>query len=403
MSPIYPLLGLLKQGERYGYEIKRCVALEYTPFWRIDFGQLYRSLAKMTRAGWVHARTEKSAGGPDRKIYTLTPKGDEEFTKWINQPARDRDEFFVKLRLATTLNAPVAKLLEEQRRLFEHEHATRLAQHQAALDSGNAGQLVIADAALRETEATLATLDLSNALVTSAPEPAIKNKSITIIGSDDPLLAHLAQAIHASSSSVGSLGGLLALAQHQADIAGAHLIDVDTGEYNVPFVRHLLPEDDLVLVNLAVRENGLMLAPGNPKKISTLRDLTRKGVRFLNRQNGAGTRLLLYSKLRAAHINPHTLKDLDRAVATHSAMAQAILLGAVDVGPGLRATAQAHGLDFIPLGEERYDLVIPRTEFESSRLRPMLDAIAGKEFRRIAASLSGYDVTRAGRVVARVK
>ncbi|MDE3089402.1 MAG: substrate-binding domain-containing protein, partial [Chloroflexota bacterium] len=202
---------------------------------------------------------------------------------------------------------------------------------------------------------------------------------------------------------VGSLGGLLALAQHQADVAGIHLRDAETGEYNTPFVKHLLPEDEIILVNLAYRENGLMLARGNPQNIRGVRDLTRRGIRFINRPRGTGTRLLLYSKLRAARINPHSLRDWERTVTTHDAVAAAILTGAADVGPGLRAVAVEGGLDFIPLGEERYDLAIPQVDFESPRLQPLLTALHSAEFRRAAASFQGYDLAHSGRVVARVK
>jgi molybdate-binding protein/DNA-binding PadR family transcriptional regulator len=403
MSPLYPLLGLLARGERYGYELKRIVDDEYAPFWRIDFAQLYRSLAKMTRADWARVRVARGDAGPDRKVYTLTARGRKQFDAWLNEPARDRDEFFVKLKLATALDAPVARLLETQRAAFERERDQRAESQRAARDTGDAGRLFIADAALRETQAALATLDLSAALAPRARGIARESSArpLVIIGSDDPLLARLAQTIHATTRAVGSVGGLLALANREADIAGAHLLDVDTREYNVPFVRHLLPEDEMVLVNLAVRENGLLIARGNPKNLRGVRDLTRRDVRLINRQRGAGTRLLLFAKLRAARIDARALRDWDRVAQTHDAVAAAIATGAVDVGPGLRATAHAWNLDFIPLGEERFDLVIPRVEFESPRLRPILDALHSKSFRDHA--LAGYDLARTGRVVARVR
>jgi putative molybdopterin biosynthesis protein len=309
----------------------------------------------------------------------------------------------VKLKLATALDAPVARLLETQRAAFERERDQRLESQRAARDTGDAGRLFIADAALRETQAALATLDLSAALAPRARGIARESSArpLVIIGSDDPLLARLAQTIHATTRAVGSVGGLLALANREADIAGAHLLDVDTREYNVPFVRHLLPEDEMVLVNLAVRENGLLIARGNPKNLRGVRDLTRRDVRLINRQRGAGTRLLLFAKLRAARIDARALRDWDRVAQTHDAVAAAIATGAVDVGPGLRATAHAWNLDFIPLGEERFDLVIPRVEFESPRLRPILDALHSKSFRDHA--LAGYDLARTGRVVARVR
>lgn len=406
VSPAHALLGLLVCGERHGYDLKRTIDQEFAPFWRIDFAQLYRSLAKMTRAGWVKARVAAGAGGPDRKVYALTAQGRRAFEAWLAEPAPDRDKFFVKLRLAITCGAPFAHLVEAQRRAFEDEHAARAQAHRAAQDADDAGRLIVAHAALRETEASLAALDLCDAMV--PPMRAIGAVTplpsrLTITGSDDPLLARLAQLARTSARAVGSLSGLLTLAQHQADVAGVHLLDAESGEYNVPFVKHLLPEDNIVLVNLAFRENGLMIARGNPKNIRGLRDLTRRGVRFINRAHGTGTRLLLYSKLCAARIDPHSLRDWACALATHDAVAASVVTGTADVGPGLRAVASAWGLEFIPLGKERYDLAIPRAVFESPRLRPLLAALHSQEFRRVAAAFPGYDLTRTGQVIARVK
>ncbi len=405
MSPTHALLGLLVRSERHGYELKRIVDQEFAPFWRIDFAQLYRSLAKMTRDGWVKPRVERGAGGPSRKVYAQTARGHRAFDAWLAEPAADRDEFFVKLRLAADAGKTVPQL-ELQRRAFEYEHAARSNAHQKARDAGDSGRLVLAHAALRETEASLAALDLFQVIAATprgiAAATLLPARPV-ITGSDDPLLTRLAQLARTSASAVGSIGGLLALAQHAADVAGVHLLDVETGEYNTPFVRHLLPEEDIVLVNLAFRENGLLIARGNPKNIRGLRDLTRRGIRFINRQRGAGTRLLLHSKLRAARIDPHLLIDWERSASTHDAIAAAIATGTADAGPGLRAVAAAWNLDFIPLGEERYDLAIPRVEYESARLRPLLDALHSTEFRRDASTLQGYDLTRSGRVVARVK
>ncbi len=406
MSPLYPLLGLLWSGRRYGYELKRIVDEEYAPFWHIDFAQLYRSLAKMTRLGWVTWRIEESDAAPDRKTYAITSRGRAAAREWLTQPAQDRDEFLVKLRLSHECGAPVASLVHDQRRKLEQELADRLKAERTAERSQDAGRLALANAARRDTEAMLNSLDLTAAIIT----PVVGRRGSTsssdllqIFGSDDPLLTFLAQLAHAESHSVGSVGGLLALAQGQADLAGTHLLDVETGEYNVPFVRRLVPEDEMVLVNLAFRENGLMVASGNPKKIRTLQDLSRPGVRFINRQPGAGTRLLLHVRLRQARLNPHALRDWNRAVQTHEAVADAILLGAADVGPGVRAVASAHGLEFIPLGLERFDLVIPGDEFESRRVQPILNALDSPEFRLAASKLAGYDLSRSGKVVARTK
>jgi molybdate-binding protein/DNA-binding PadR family transcriptional regulator len=406
MAPTHALLGLLARGARHGYELKRTVDAEFAPYWRIDFAQLYRSLAKMTRAGWVKARVEPGAGGPDRKVYTLTARGRQTFDAWLGEPARDRDEFFVKVRFAAERGAPVTRLIEAQRRTRADEHSQRADAQRAAQDAGDPSRLVLAHAALRESQAALAALDLCEAVM---PAPrgilsaSVSAQPLVITGSDDPLLARLAHLARTTTNAVGSIGGLVALSQRQADVAGVHLLDAETGEYNIPFVKHLLPEDDSVLVNLALRENGLLVARGNPKNIRGVRDLARGQVRLINRPRGTGTRLLLYSKLRAARIDPRVLRDWDRTAATHDAVAAAIAAGAADVGPGLRAVAAEWGLEFIPLGEERYDLVIPRVELESPRLEPILAALHSAEFRKAAETFVGYDLARSGQVIARVK
>ncbi len=406
MAPTHGLLGLLLLGERHGYDLKREIDRGYAPFWRIDFAQLYRALAKLTRAGWVKVRVESGSGGPERKVYAVTPRGRAAFAAWLEEPAADRDEFMVKVRLATAAGLSVGPLVAARRQALHEEQAERLEARHAAQESGEAGRLVLAHAALLETEAARATLELCDAVMPTAPRhstPVSPRDLLTITGSDDPLLARLARVAHASNRVVGSLGGLLALSRHETDVAGIHLLDAETGEYNIPFVKHLLPEEDLVLVNLAFRENGLMLARGNPKKIRKLRDLARRGVRFINRTRGTGTRLLVYSKLRAARIDPHALEGWEHAAATHEGVAAAIATGAADVGPGLRAVAEAWGLDFIPLGEERYDLVLPWEVFESKRGRPMLEALHAAEFRRAATAFAGYDLSRTGRIIARIK
>ena len=406
ISPTHALLGLLVQRERHGYELKRIVDQEFAPYWKIDFAQLYRSLAKMTSAGWVETRVERGEGAPDRKVYALTASGRAALEEWLTLPAKNRNEFFVKVRLANDCGASIKNLVESQRRAFQDEYTKHSDAHQTAKDSGDPSRLAFAHAALRESEASLAALDLVDAV---APFACGKKKSaaraLIITGSDDPLLARLAQLARTTTHSVGSIGGLLALAQHQADLAGAHLLDAETGEYNLPFIKHLLPEEPVVLINLAFRENGLIIARGNPKNIRGVRDLARRKdpVRFINRGRGTGTRLLLFSKLRAAGIDPKSLNEWDHAVATHDAIAAAVSTGAADVGPGLRATAVAWNLDFIPLGDERYDLIIPRDELESARLEPILSALHSDRFRKAAEKLAGYDLARSGKIIARVK
>ncbi len=405
MNPTNALLGLLIQGEKHGYELKSTVDADFAPFWQIDFAQLYRSLAKMKRADWITPHVAPGKGGPERKMYQLTPKGRRVFEEWVQTPAADRNEFFTKLRLATSAGITIDPMVAAERETLETERAARQGAFDHARDTRDAGQIMLADAALRETEAALAALQLwSNTPSSASPSSGKTLAARTVItGSDDPLLSFLAQKSGAAATAVGSLAGLLILARHEADIAGVHLLDMETGEYNVPFVKHLMPEDATVLVNLAFRENGLMLARGNPKKIRGVRDLTRDEIHFVNRQRGAGTRLLLFSELRKAGVNPRALNDWENALTTHEAVAAAITSERADAGPGLEAIADEWNLDFIPLGEERYDLVTPQEVYESGRLDALLQVLDSAAFRQRGARLRGYDLSRSGQVVARIK
>ncbi|HEX9074673.1 MAG TPA: substrate-binding domain-containing protein [Anaerolineae bacterium] len=405
MTPTFALLGLLLDGERHGYDLKHAVDRDFAPFWRIDYAQLYRSLAKMKRSGWIQSRVETGSAGPDRKMYRLAPRGRQVFEEWLQSPTSDRDEFFVKLRLANAAGLSIDPLVAAQRSALEEERAVRQRTLHAARDAGDAGRIVLADAAFRETEAALTALHLWTNVAPASGRTAlpVAPGNVVITGSDDPLLTFLAQLSGTSATAVGSLTGLLILARHEADMAGVHLLDLETGEYNIPFVKHLMPEDSTVLVNLALRENGLMIARGNPKHIRGVRDLIRGDVHLINRQRGAGTRLLLYSKLRAARIDPRSLPDWEHAVSTHEAVAAAVVTGHADAGPGLEAIAAEWDLDFIPLGEERFDLVVLQTVLDSGRLQPVLDAVHSPTFRRRGAELQGYDLARSGRVVARIK
>ncbi len=405
MNPSYALLGLLFNGERHGYDLKHTVDREFSPFWRIDFAQLYRSLAKMRRSGWIQPHVEPGAGGPDRKMYRLTPTGRKAFKAWLQTPVAGRDEFFVKVRLANAAGITIDRLVAAEREILENERAERLSALHAARDAGDAGRIVLADAAFRETEAALTALNLwtNAAPLSKSATTRTQPGNIVITGSDDPLLSFVAQSSGSTATPVGSLTGLLILARREADVAGVHLLDLDTGEYNVPFVKHLMPEDASLLVNLAFRSNGLMIARGNPKQIRGVRDLTRRDIHFINRQRGAGTRLLLFSKLCAARIDPRSLPDWERTVSTHEAVAAAIATGHADAGPGLEAIATEWNLDFLPLGEERYDLVMLQDTFDSGRLQPLLDALHADPFHAKGAELRGYDLKRSGSIVARIK
>ncbi len=224
--------------------------------------------------------------------------------------------------------------------------------------------------------------------------------ALFIAGSDDPLLAQLASGASASWSVLGSTAGLLALAEGQAEIAGAHLREPSGAEYNISYVQHLVPDQDVLVVQLARREYGLMVAPGNPHAIHTVRDIVRRKARLINRGPGAGARLWLQHHWRAARLN---LEQLYAApVATrYDGIARAIATGAADVGPGVRAAAEQSALDFISLGEERFDLIVPRALYESARGARLFARLHDQANK--SARLPGYDLAQTGRIQAEIK
>lgn len=230
--------------------------------------------------------------------------------------------------------------------------------------------------------------------------------ALRFVGSHDPAvellatqLQHHDPSLELSVSFAGSLGGLMALARGEADVAGAHLRDEQTGEYNIDYVRHILPGRPVVLVTLVTRPVGLLVAAGNPKRITGMADLARPEVTLINRQAGSGTRVLLDARLRELGVVSRDVAGYEREASTHTAVAAAIARGEADVGLGVRAAAQAPRLDFIPLLRERYDLVIPQEAWGRPPLQTMLDVVRSDEFRAAVLALEGYDVSEMGRQV----
>ena len=233
--------------------------------------------------------------------------------------------------------------------------------------------------------------------------------TIVAIGSHDltldlmsSFLRRVPSGANLSSSHIGSLGGLIALRRGEAHLAGSHLLDEATGEYNVFYIERYLPNVPVVLVNLVGRVQGLIVKPGNPKEISSLPDLLRPDVTFVNRQRGSGTRVLLDYKLKEMGASPEQVHGYEREEYGHLAVAAAVNGGAADVGLGILSAARALNLDFIPLLNEQYDLVIPRVHYESDLLQPLLNLLANEEFRQAINDLGGYDVSRMGRVRAEI-
>jgi putative molybdopterin biosynthesis protein len=199
---------------------------------------------------------------------------------------------------------------------------------------------------------------------------------------------------------VGSLAGLVALQRGEADVAGCHLLDEETGEYNLPFLHRILPGEDLLLVNLVHRRQGLMVARGNPKGIRGIEDLVRPEVAMVNRQRGAGTRVLLDLRLREMGIPPHTVRGYDREVGTHTAVAAAVAQGDADAGLGILSAAKAMDLDFLPLAMERFDLAIRLADYETPPVAPLVAALRSEAFKAVVREMGGYDTSETGEVVA---
>ncbi len=221
--------------------------------------------------------------------------------------------------------------------------------------------------------------------------------TVVFSGSHDlavELLAHqLEKHLSLIVLPVGSLDGLVALRQGLCHLSGCHLLDL-SGEYNLPYVRHLFPDRPTQVVTLAEREQGLMTAAGNPKNIRSLADLARADIVFINRNAGSGTRIWLDQQIQTLGIPPAAIQGYQRTVDTHTECAGLVQSGQADVALGLHAAAHLHNLDFIPLFQERYDIVMPAETLEN--VLPLLDRLQTSAFRRSVEKLSGYDTTHAG-------
>ena len=231
--------------------------------------------------------------------------------------------------------------------------------------------------------------------------------TVVCIGSHDNSLDLLANVLKKnyprfslSSAHVGSMGGLIALKKGEAHMAGTHLLDEKTGEYNVPYLRSLLSDSGIVLMNLVYRQQGLMVIKGNPRNISSFEDLLREDIVFINRQRGSGTRLLTDKYLRDNNMSSGQIRGYEREEYTHMGIASAVLTGLADTGVGILAAAQALGLDFIPLARERYDLVFKKVYIDTSAVSAVLHIIRGNnEFRTSVENLGGYDITDMGKIL----
>jgi len=227
--------------------------------------------------------------------------------------------------------------------------------------------------------------------------------TVVMVGSHDLTLDLLANLlgkyyppIFLSSHSVGSLGGILAIKNGSCHMAGSHLLDPETGEYNFSYIRAYLNGIEVKVIHLVFREQGLFVQRGNPKKVKGLEDLLRKEITFINRQKGSGTRILLDHTLKTLSLDPSQIQGYEKEEFTHMAVASAVASGVADAGLGILPAAKAMNLDFIPIAKERYDVIIPSIHFRDEKVQKVIEAIRSDEFKKAALQMGGYEVSKTG-------
>lgn len=237
-----------------------------------------------------------------------------------------------------------------------------------------------------------------------------KNSYLHFVGSHDPVVELLSEFLKHSSAPLnlqlsfkGSMDGLLALFRRQAHISGIHLWDDKTGEYNLPFVHYVLPGESVTLVNLVQRVQGLIVQPGNPLKLRSLENLQKNNVRFINRQKGSGTRLRLDADLRLAQISPAAIVGYENEEQTHYGVASCVANDQADVGIGVQSAAHKMGLDFVPLFNERYDLVVLHELTKTVVWKRILSTLNSSSFQIAVQRQVGYDNSLTGKVMYETK
>lgn len=238
-----------------------------------------------------------------------------------------------------------------------------------------------------------------------SPMEKLRN-TLVVIGSHDPLLDELADMLHLgdprlymSSSHVGSMGGIMAIRRGEAHMAGCHLLDTADGTYNRSFIRKYFPKGDVKLVSCVGRQQGLMVARGNPLNICSFADISRQGIRYVNRQRGSGTRILTDYLCSREKVEPSDVYGYTREELTHTSVAAQIACGSADVGMGIYSAAKLYDLDFIPICIEEYDLIIPDHAWDSPMVQQLLTILRSDAFREKILSMGGYTADHPGQVL----
>ena len=238
-----------------------------------------------------------------------------------------------------------------------------------------------------------------------SPVEKLKN-TVVVIGSHDPLLDELGDMLHVadddvymSSSHVGSMGGIMAVRRGEAHAAGCHLLDTATGAYNLAFIRKYFPKGSVKLISCVGRQQGLMVAKGNPLNIRQFSDIAKEGIRYVNRQKGSGTRILTDYLCKQENLNTDAIYGYDREELTHTSVAVQIASGSADAGMGIYSAAKLYDLDFIPICIEEYDLIIPDHAWDTPQVQQLIATLKSDAFREKILSLGGYTVEDPGRII----
>lgn len=238
-----------------------------------------------------------------------------------------------------------------------------------------------------------------------SPLEKLRN-TLVVIGSHDPLLDEVADMLHLenpalymSSSHVGSMGGIMAIRRREAHAAGCHLLNTGDGSYNRSFMKKYFPKGDVRLVRCVGRQQGLMVAKGNPLNIQKFSDIAAKGVRYVNRQKGSGTRILTDYLCKQENLDTAAIYGYDREELTHTSVAAQIVSGSADAGMGIYSAAKLYGLDLIPICIEEYDLIIPDHAWETPMVRQLIATLKSDGFRDKILSLGGYTVENPGEII----
>ena len=238
-----------------------------------------------------------------------------------------------------------------------------------------------------------------------SPMEKLKN-TVVVIGSHDPLLDELGDMLHVennqvfmSSSHVGSMGGIMAVRKGEAHAAGCHLLDTATGEYNLSYMKKYFPKGGVRLIRCVGRQQGLMVAKGNPLNLQIFSDISREGVRYVNRQKGSGTRILTDYLCKQDNLNVDAIYGYDREELTHTSVAVQIASGSADAGMGIYSAAKLYDLDFIPICIEEYDLIIPDHAWNTPQVQRMIAILKSEEFKKKILALGGYTVENPGEII----